>query len=259
MRFSNTRIGPCTACGLAAAALLACGGAAQAQRPGGIGGLGGGGSTVGNSGVTPSLPGGNGLIGNSSAALAGTSGNPFGGGAAPYGAGGAGPLAGGGFGGNGMSGGAFPGGLTTGPSGIPGSSPLGNVATSGSPLGGPGAVGGASGATSTSGASTGVRRGVSPYGALGVIAAAVPATAARPAARLAALSPAMQADFRDLASRSDRISPATRDGVEFGLDGTSVVLRGRAADEAEARALENLIRFAPGVREVRNEMRWPAP
>jgi hypothetical protein len=69
----------------------------------------------------------------------------------------------------------------------------------------------------------------------------------------------MDAEFRDLASRSDRISPATAAGVRFRLDGTSVVLRGRAADEAEARALESLIRFEPGVHAVRNEMTWPAP
>jgi hypothetical protein len=68
----------------------------------------------------------------------------------------------------------------------------------------------------------------------------------------------MQAEFRDLASRSDLISPATAERVEFGLDGTSVVLRGRAADKAEAHALESLIRFAPGVHAVRNEMTWPA-
>jgi hypothetical protein len=33
------------------------------------------------------------------------------------------------------------------------------------------------------------------------------------------------------------------------------VLRGTAADEGEARLLESMIRFAPGVTSVRNELR----
>jgi hypothetical protein len=77
-------------------------------------------------------------------------------------------------------------------------------------------------------------------------------------AALADLSPTMQRQFQDLLGRSDRVSPATRDGVRFGLDGDAVVLRGTAATEGDARAVESLIRFAPGVRAVRNEMTWPS-
>ena len=34
------------------------------------------------------------------------------------------------------------------------------------------------------------------------------------------------------------------------------VLQGNVANAAEARTIESLIRFAPGVRGVRNELQW---
>lgn len=269
MRHGNTMIRSFTACGLTAAALLACGGTAQAQRPGGIGGLGGGGSgsPVSNGGAMSSLPGANSLIGNSSPGFTGNSGSAFGGNSTLGGASAMPPALS-------AYGGAFQGGIATGTGAISGTLPYGNGAAPAGLLGGPGAAGVGS-ATGAGGVSTGARPWVSPYGALGIIPparlaasaataggaprSAFPGTAPNSAAGLPPLSPAMQARFRDLAGRSDRIGPATRDGVEFGLDGAAVVLRGRAAGAAEARALENLIRFEPGVREVRNEMTWQAP
>jgi hypothetical protein len=73
---------------------------------------------------------------------------------------------------------------------------------------------------------------------------------------LAPLPTALQAEYRDLLIRSDRVSPATLDGVRFGLDRGVLVLRGTAADAADVRTMESLLRFAPGVQNVRNEMTW---
>jgi len=258
MRCGSNMIRSCAACGLTAAALLTSGGTAQAQRPGGIGGQAGGGGA-------PALPGGNGLAGNPSAAFAGSGGGSLGGGPGFSGAGampGAGPLTGTAFGGTGMAGGAS--------AMAPFASTYGGTLSGGSLGAAPGGALGTSGALGASGANGGVstraRSEVNAYGALGILAAARTATPGPPAGAargsavsLSALSPATEAEFRDLASRSGGISPATRDGVRFGMDGASVVLRGSAADEAEARALESLIRYAPGVREVRNEMTWQAP
>jgi hypothetical protein len=86
-----------------------------------------------------------------------------------------------------------------------------------------------------------------------------PPTAVLPgAAGPAALTPLparMQTNLQDLIARSDNVSAATRGGVTFGYDaGGTIVLRGTVANPAEARALEALIRFAPGVTGVRSEM-----
>jgi hypothetical protein len=110
------------------------------------------------------------------------------------------------------------------------------------------------------------------YGALGIVSIARPimspmfegpATApttpglrANPGRSLESVPSTMQADFQDLMSRSDQISPATRAGVQFAIDRGVLVLRGTAATEGDAQALESLLRFAPGVRTVRNEMKW---
>jgi hypothetical protein len=77
-----------------------------------------------------------------------------------------------------------------------------------------------------------------------------------PVVKLSPLPPRLQGDLKDLIGRADRISPATRNAVTFGLDGGTVVLRGTAANQADARALETLLRFAPGVSALRNEMTW---
>jgi hypothetical protein len=75
------------------------------------------------------------------------------------------------------------------------------------------------------------------------------------APQLNALPASMQENLRSLLSRSS-VSPATQSAVTFGLDGGTVVLRGTAASAADARAIESLIRFAPRVGGVRNEMTW---
>jgi hypothetical protein len=74
--------------------------------------------------------------------------------------------------------------------------------------------------------------------------------------RLAALPPRLQADLQEIVTRSDRLAAATKSGVTFGLDRAgNVVLRGTAASTADVQTLENMLRFAPGVHGVRNEMR----
>ena len=78
--------------------------------------------------------------------------------------------------------------------------------------------------------------------------------APRPPGTLAPLAPGVQNDLRDLLGQSDRISATTRSGVTFGLDGDTLVLRGAAASAGDAQALEGLLRFAPGVYGIRNEM-----
>jgi hypothetical protein len=163
------------------------------------------------------------------------------------------------------------GGIGTGPNTAFGTPMYGNLnATSTNLLGGQGTAGSRGGSASGSG---GMGAGSWPgplYGALGIVPAArqqpVPPARVTPgpgsggtASNPAALSPVMQADFQDLVNRSDGLSPATRNGVKFGIDGVTVVLRGAAANEVEARLLESLIHYAPGVREVRNEMTWRSP
>jgi osmotically-inducible protein OsmY len=48
-------------------------------------------------------------------------------------------------------------------------------------------------------------------------------------------------------------------GVDVSSDGPMVVLRGSVKDEDEARLVENMIRLTPGVRDVRNELKFPQP
>jgi hypothetical protein len=136
-----------------------------------------------------------------------------------------------------------------------------------------GGLGGGGGLSSTSGGQTG-----GSYGALGianrnsVVVSLPPGTlpagpgavssvnpagpVANPAVQLSALPARMQTDLQSLISRSD-LSPATKSAVTFGLDGSgTLVLRGNAGNAADARTIETLLRFAPGVRAVRNEMTW---
>jgi hypothetical protein len=276
------------ACGLAVAVLLSCGTTGQAQvvlgggnsLSGGLGGGGLSGSSFGNSGF------GSSNLGMSSfSAGSGLSGNSFTGGSGASFSGGS--FSGGSFSGNGgmgSYGSSFRGGnsLTGGVSQTnpfyssyanPLQGGIGSNASFGTPLYGSlsgtsaNALGSQGTAGSRSTASGGTASGPgSIYGALGIVSVAraePPPVAAgvgsRPAATVTPLPASMQSDFEDLISRTDRISPATRDAVRFGLNGGTVVLRGNAASQADAHALESLIRFAPGVREVRNEMTWRSP
>jgi hypothetical protein len=89
--------------------------------------------------------------------------------------------------------------------------------------------------------------------------AAVPGVAPARAA-LTPLPARVQTDLMGLIGRSDSISAATRSGLSLGYDaGGNVVLRGTVASPGEARALEGILRFAPGVSGVRNEMTLKGP
>jgi hypothetical protein len=84
--------------------------------------------------------------------------------------------------------------------------------------------------------------------------AVIPGNTATPA-KLTPLPARVQTDLQALIGRSDNISAATRNGLTLGYDaGGSIVLRGTVTSPAEARALESLLRFAPGVSGIRNEM-----
>lgn len=49
-------------------------------------------------------------------------------------------------------------------------------------------------------------------------------------------------------------SLVSKDGIKVALDGDTIVLRGAVSDDHERRLAESLIRFTPGVHEVRNEL-----
>ena len=321
-----------TACGLAAAALLACGVTVHAQGARGSSGMGssslGSGSSLGSSsgfGGSGGFGGGSSL-GSSSGFGNGSSGQfSFAGGSSFVGSSGGSSFAGSSSGFTGSSSGftgsssGFTGSSYGGGGGFRGGSsysgvsntnflassfanPLAAGISSGSNvsfgqplysnlmsnstnlLGGSSGMGSSrmGGGLGSSGlGSTGTQASGGSYGALGVVAGrnsvvmsvpggAVPVAPGGGSPAVAAIGPAipvpvqlaalparLQTDLQNLVSRAD-LSPATRSAVTFGLDGTgTVVLRGAAANAADARAIESLIRFAPGVRAVRNEMTVP--
>jgi translation initiation factor IF-2 len=128
------------------------------------------------------------------------------------------------------------------------------VGGSGAAFGGTGPAGPGGGGPYGGGQAVGTSTGGG-GGAIVALTYAVRANSPAPAGS-AALTPArLRPDLQDLINRSDNISAATRSGLTVGYDpeGT-LVLRGTVAGPAEARALESLLRFAPGVAGVRNEM-----
>jgi hypothetical protein len=212
MRFGDTPFRPVAACGLTAAALLACCPASRAQTT--PGGTGGGPVLSGSPAAMSSVGAGPVMIGNVSPT-------------------------GGGFGGGNSVG--FPG------NGGYGGSPGTAFGGTGS-LGGGGSVGGVSGGT----ASTGTGGGAMMALTVAAVNRNSPLTGVAPAPPLPSRLPA---ELRDLISRSDDISPATRNSLTSGFDaGGTLVVRGTVAGPAEAHALETILRFAPGVAAVRDEM-----
>jgi hypothetical protein len=66
----------------------------------------------------------------------------------------------------------------------------------------------------------------------------------------------MQADLRTVIDRSSLLSNPR--GINVGVEGNGVVvLRGNVRDEEEAKTAEGMIRLTPGVRQVRNELKYP--
>lgn len=64
----------------------------------------------------------------------------------------------------------------------------------------------------------------------------------------------MQTDLRSVIDRSSSI--ANPKGIEVVTDGSVVVLRGRVKDEEEAATAEGVIRLTPGVKAVKNELKY---
>lgn len=66
----------------------------------------------------------------------------------------------------------------------------------------------------------------------------------------------MQTDLRGMIDTSSSIADAKGVSVTAG-DGGVIVLKGNAKDEDEARLIENMIRLTPGVKDVKNELKFP--
>jgi hypothetical protein len=65
-------------------------------------------------------------------------------------------------------------------------------------------------------------------------------------------TPRVQAELQDLINRTSQLrQPAT---VQVEVVGSTVILRGRVADDEERRLVEGMVRLEPGVHEVRNEI-----
>jgi len=65
----------------------------------------------------------------------------------------------------------------------------------------------------------------------------------------------LQTDLLGLVSRTTAIRQPGNVRIE--VAGTTVILRGRVADDEERRTVEGMVRMEPGVREVRNELTIP--
>ena len=68
-------------------------------------------------------------------------------------------------------------------------------------------------------------------------------------------APAPEQRRGDLQAILARTSSLTQSaGIQVTMDGPTVVLRGKVADDDERRLAENVLRLSPGVREIRNEL-----
>jgi hypothetical protein len=67
-------------------------------------------------------------------------------------------------------------------------------------------------------------------------------------------TPQVQADLRGMIDRSSMI--ANPRGIALSMDGNTVVLRGTVKDQEEAQTVEGMVRLTPGVRTVKNELKY---
>jgi osmotically-inducible protein OsmY len=64
----------------------------------------------------------------------------------------------------------------------------------------------------------------------------------------------VQSELRGMIDRSSQL--ANPSGIQVTYDGTVVMLRGQVRDEEEARTAEGIIRLTPGVKQVKNELKY---
>jgi osmotically-inducible protein OsmY len=69
----------------------------------------------------------------------------------------------------------------------------------------------------------------------------------------AIVSSQLQTELQGVISRSSMLSAPA--GIKIEVAGSTVVIRGQAADDDEIRLVEGMIRLTPGVHEVRNELK----
>ncbi len=66
----------------------------------------------------------------------------------------------------------------------------------------------------------------------------------------------LQTDLRGVLNATPMIANAA--AVQLQVDGNNVLLRGSVRDAEEARLVEGLVRLTPGVRQIKNELTFPA-
>ena len=64
----------------------------------------------------------------------------------------------------------------------------------------------------------------------------------------------MTTDIRGMLNRSSSLTSAR--GIDVSMNGTTVVLKGTVKDEDEAKTAEGIIRLTPGVKDVKNELKY---
>jgi hypothetical protein len=65
-------------------------------------------------------------------------------------------------------------------------------------------------------------------------------------------------DLREVLTRTDVDRLPSRENIQVGMEGHTVVLRGPVKNDYERRLAEALIRLSPGVTDVRNELEAPS-
>jgi hypothetical protein len=70
-------------------------------------------------------------------------------------------------------------------------------------------------------------------------------------------APVIHATARAVLDRS--ISLSNPRGIEVVPNGAVVILRGTVRDADEAQLAENMLRLTPGISDVKNELKFPAP
>jgi hypothetical protein len=98
----------------------------------------------------------------------------------------------------------------------------------------------------------GMRRGQAFVTALGY-GAVPPGPAAAPAGP--GVPSPLQIELQSILAQSSSFS--ANDSIQVAVQGDTVILTGRVANEREARLAENLLRLTPGVNNVRNDLKVP--